>query len=256
VSREIPFGRRKGGKQLQPRRDPGPDLSRHLLRAQEQERRRISRELHDETGQGLMVLRLYLGGLASQGRNPKLRKQVQQATELLDRTISDLRRIIAHLSPRVLDELGLLSAIRKQAREVSQSTGSKAHLYLPSSLSNVDLDLQVALYRTVQEALHNIAKHSHARNFSLRLEQYEGEIYLSVEDDGTGFLRGGGTRSFGLAGMRERIAGLGGTVRIRSRKDRGTRLRVMLPLATGASQGKREDRKHPISLVHREAKAS
>jgi two-component system, NarL family, sensor histidine kinase UhpB len=213
------------------------DLSRHLLRAQEDERKRISRELHDETGQGLMLLRLYLGMLANTSESPQAFLKAQEALGLLDRTIGDLRRIIARLSPRVLEELGLLAAIRKEARELSKHTGMKLDLALPKRLSaRVDHETEVAIFRSVQEALHNVAKHAKATTFLVRLELDSQSARLSVEDDGMGFSRKGGSsaRSFGIFGMRERIAALGGTVKIHSRKGRGTRLNVSLPISLAA----------------------
>ena len=209
------------------------DLSRHLLRAQEEERKRISRELHDDTGQGLMLLRLYLEMLANTSEGPEAYLKVQEALGLLDRTIGDLRRIIARLSPRVLEEMGLLAAIRKEARELSKHSRMKAQLELPKSLGDVPHEIEVAIYRSVQEALHNVAKHAKAQSFLVRLEIDTSSARLSVEDDGMGFSRNGGSsaRSFGILGMRERIAALGGNVRIRSRKGRGTRLTVVLPIS-------------------------
>ena len=207
------------------------DLSRHLIRAQEGERKRISRELHDEAGQGLMVLRLYLGMLAEESSNSEGAKKVQEAISMLDRTISDLRRIIARLSPRALEDLGLLGAIRKEARELSRAAGMKASLELPRSLEGIDHEIEVAIYRSVQEALNNVAKHSRARSFRVLLRREHNFVLLWIEDNGIGFVRNGGAsnRSFGITGMRERIAALGGTLRIRSRRGRGTRVRVMLP---------------------------
>jgi len=219
------------------------DLPRHLLRAQEQERKRISRELHDETGQGLMLLRLYLEMLANNSESRKSYLKVQEALDLLDRTIGDLRRIIARLSPRILEEMGLLAAIRKEARELCKHTGLRARLELPKSLGEIPHEIEVALYRLVQEALHNIAKHAKATNFLVRLEFDHWGARLFVEDDGMGFSRGSGSssKSFGIAGMRERIAAFGGHVRIRSRKGRGTQLKVLLPVSTVGTRRKRSD---------------
>jgi signal transduction histidine kinase len=208
-----------------------PELSRHLLRAQEDERKRISRELHDEAGQGLMALRLYLAMLANSSENPENLLKVQEALGLLDHTIEGLRRVIARLSPRTLDELGLLAAIRKEARRLSKATGMKAQLELPETLPGLDHDTEVAIYRSVQEALHNVAKHSQARTFKVQLEGDDGWVRLLVEDDGVGLSRRTAARgdSFGVAGMRDRIAALGGTVRIRSGKASGTRVTVAVP---------------------------
>lgn len=217
------------------------DLSRHLLRAQEEERKRISRELHDETGQGLMLLRLYLGMLADTSTTPEGFVKVQEALGLLDRTIGDLRRIIARLSPRILEEMGLLAAIRKEVRDMSKHSGMKAQLDLPKDLAGLDHETEIAVYRSVQEALHNIAKHAKAKNLLIRLQLDSDVIRLQVEDDGVGFSRnkGSGSRSFGILGMRERIAALGGNVRIRSRKGRGTRLNVNLPILQGRKKSSR-----------------
>jgi len=230
----------KGRKSAREQHVKVSDLSRHLIQAQEEERKRISRELHDEAGQGLMVLRLYLGMVASESGSPELAAKIQEATAMLDRTIGDLRRIIARLSPRVLDEMGLLPAIRKEARELSRTTGMKPRLVLPETLGGMDHGIEVAVYRSVQEALNNIAKHSSARSFQVCLALEEGCIRLQVEDDGVGFVRNGGSRrTFGLVGMRERITALGGTLRIRSRRGRGTKVRVILPLPHEAASRKK-----------------
>src|SRR5437763_13124277 len=125
------------------------ELSRHLVQAQEEERKRISRELHDEAGQGLMVLRLYLGTLVSESPNPELRMKIEEAMSMLDLTSGDLRRIIARLSPRMLEELGLMAAIRKEARELSKSTGMRPRLILPG-FGELDHEIEIALYRSVQ----------------------------------------------------------------------------------------------------------
>ena len=225
-----------------------------MLRAQEDERKRISRELHDGTGQGLMLLRLHLGMLA-EVNGPEAQDKIQQAIELLDRTIGDLRRIIARLSPRVLDELGLIAAIRKEARELSQSTGMKASLDLQDDLEDLDHEIEIAIYRSVQEALHNVAKHSQARNFNIQITRERSAIQVQVQDDGVGF---SGTanprrRSFGILGLRERIAVLGGTVRVRTRGGRGTRLRVMLPLPSAPVPRKHAPHNFPPSLLKRAA---
>ncbi|HEY7617911.1 MAG TPA: sensor histidine kinase, partial [Terriglobales bacterium] len=208
------------------------ELSRQLVRAQEDERKRISRELHDGTGQGLMVLRLYLALLGSSSRDRESQLKVQEALGLLDRTIEDLRRIISRLSPRALEQLGVLTAIRKEVREVSHNSGIKAHLDLPKHLGDLDHEIELAIYRSVQEALHNITKHAKAQNLSIRLARIDGVVHLYVQDDGVGFSRKRSTqkRAFGLWGLRERIAALGGKLRISSADGQGTRLRVTLPV--------------------------
>ncbi len=207
------------------------EVSRHLVRAQEEERKRIGRELHDGTGQGLMVLRLYLGMLGAGQLDTESQDKVHEALGLLDHTIEDLRRIISRLSPQTLERLGLLPAIRKEVRELGRNTGLKAEMEIPRSLPQLHSEIELALYRSVQEALHNIAKHSRARNVRVSLEENDGLLRLLVEDDGIGFTRKKCSQasSFGLWGMRERITALGGKLRVRSELGKGTVLRVTLP---------------------------
>jgi len=214
------------------------ELSAHLLRVQEEERKHISRELHDETGQGLMVTRLYLGMLEASLRSRSSQVKIQEALAVVDRTIEGLRRMIARLSPLVLQELGLVAAIRKEAKDLSKNTGVKTRVILPDELGRFGPEAETAIYRVVQEALHNVAKHAQAKSVTLQVAREQGVIKLLVEDDGIGFTQKGVSRgrSFGLAGMRERIAALGGALRLRSSKGRGTRIEVTVPDAAAVVQ--------------------
>jgi signal transduction histidine kinase len=214
------------------------ELSRQLLKAQEEERRRISRELHDETGQSLMVLRFHLEMLGGDAKTDEQKNKIAEALEVLDRTIEGLRRTIARLSPRVLEELGLVAAIRRQAQLLVKHTGIKPHLELPDDVGFLDHDLQVALYRSVQEALHNLAKHSRASNFAVRLAASANKVSLSIEDDGIGFSpRTAQERGYGLTGMRERAAALGGSMKIRSERGKGTQIHIVFPFGHRRNSG-------------------
>jgi hypothetical protein len=218
------------------------ELSAHLLRVQEQERRRISRELHDETGQELMVIRLYLGMLESsvKARNPRVK--IRETLDVVDRTIDGIRRIIARLSPLLLQELGLIAAIRKEAKDLARDTGVKARVSVSDDIGRMPPEMEAAIYRVVQEALHNVSKHAQARSVNIQMARENGELHLLIEDDGIGIqgkynsARG---RSFGLAGIRERIGMLGGRVSISSARGKGTRIEVMVPAvrADGNSHG-------------------
>lgn len=214
------------------------EVSRQLLKGEEEERRRISRELHDETGQALMVLRFHLEMLAADANKKEQQAKVHESLDLLDRTIEGLRRIIGRLSPRVLEELGLLAAIRRQAEQLAIQTKTRARLDLPEQLSPMDHEIEVALYRSVQEALHNIAKHSQATGFTVRLQTTSENVVLEILDDGVGLLtRSPHTRGFGLTGMRERAAALGGTMSIHSRRSKGTQIRIVLPCTSTQASG-------------------
>jgi signal transduction histidine kinase len=140
-----------------------------------------------------------------------------------------------------LEELGCVAAIRKEVRDVSRQTGMKAEVTLPEQIQNVTHETEIAIYRSVQEALHNIAKHSQARNFKVQIHDKDQSLQLSVEDDGVGFSSKSNSRAegFGLVGMKERAAALGGTVRIHSRKGAGTRVTVTLPADSKPAAKKR-----------------
>ncbi|HKW16232.1 MAG TPA: sensor histidine kinase [Terriglobales bacterium] len=213
------------------------ELSRQLLQGEEEERRRISRELHDETGQALMVLRFHLEMLAGDATAREQQMKVQESLDLLDRTIEGLRRIIGRLSPRVLEELGLLAAIRRQAEQLAAQTKTRARLELPEEIAPMDHEIEVALYRSVQEALHNVAKHSQASTCTVRLQTSGDKATLEIEDDGVGLLtRTPHERGFGLTGMRERATALGGSMTIHSRRGKGTQIRVVLPCTERSKQ--------------------
>ena len=212
------------------------ELSGHLLRVQEDERKRISRELHDETGQALMVIRLYLGMLESTaaGRGSRSQKnKIRETVEVVDRTIEGIRRIIGRLSPLVLKELGLVAAIRKEAKDLAKNTGIRARVMVAEDVNRLDPEVEMVIYRVVQETLHNVAKHSHAKSANIILNYDEKTLRLLVEDDGVGFsAKSSNSRgnSFGLAGIKERVHSIGGEVRVTSSKDRGTRIEVAVPL--------------------------
>lgn len=207
------------------------DLSAHLLRVQEEERKRISRELHDETGQALMVIRLYLG-MMEQGGAKNLRGKIKETVEVVDRTIEGIRRIIGKLSPLVLQELGLVAAIRKEAKDMAKTTGVKARVVIAEDVGRLAPGTEQAIYRVVQEALHNVAKHAQAKNVTVQVAREGKTVHVQVEDDGVGIQAARGNPrngSFGLAGIKERIAMLGGVSRVISAKGKGTRIEITVP---------------------------
>src|SRR5947209_10583840 len=214
------------------------ELSAHLLRAQEEERKRISRELHDETGQSLMVIRLYLGMLENALTARTAKNRVRETVEVVDRTIEGIRRIISKLSPLVLQELGLTAAIRKEAKDLAKTTGIRVKVLVPNEYDRFAPEAETAIYRVVQEALHNIAKHAEAKSVTIKLTRDNALVKLSVQDDGKGITEKPDRRghSFGLAGIKERIASLGGSVQISSERGSGTRLEITVPTSPLASE--------------------
>lgn len=207
------------------------DLSAHLLRVQEEERKRISRELHDETGQALMVIRLYLGMMESNTTTRTSRAKIRETVAVVDRTIEGIRRIIGKLSPLVLQELGLVAAIRKEAKHLGKTTGVKTRVLIAEDVGRLAPGVEQAIYRVVQEALHNVAKHAQARNVLVQVTREQERVHVVVDDDGIGIQGRTNPRnqSFGLAGIKERIAMLGGTSRVVSTKGKGTRIEISVP---------------------------
>jgi signal transduction histidine kinase len=216
------------------------ELSAHLLSAQEDERKRISRELHDATGQQLMVIRLYLGMLEnSAGNIIELRGKISETVTVVDQTIEGIRRIIAKLSPLMLEELGLIAAIRKEAKDFSKRTGIRTRVAVSEAVGRLSNQTETAVYRVVQEALHNAAKHSKASNVTVQMGRQDGMISLVIQDDGVGITHAPVPgRNFGLAGLQERVAMLGGSAKVASAKSRGTRIEVKVPV-TQRSAGER-----------------
>jgi len=205
-------------------------LSARLLEAQEEERRAISRELHDEVGQALTGVLLEMANLSKQIRgSEQAAQQAEEIKRLLEGSIRVVRNMALLLRPSMLDDLGLLPALEWQARESSKHSQLAVHV----SAENVPDDLpeghRTCVYRVVQEALHNIAQHAEAREVKIAVKQEADRILLSIQDDGKGFDAKRPT-GMGLIGMKERIGTLGGSLTIESAAGKGTVLRVELPV--------------------------
>jgi signal transduction histidine kinase len=218
------------------------ELSGHLLKAQEEERKRISRELHDETGQALMVIRLYLGMLDGSVKSREGKAKIGELLAVVDRTIEGIRRIIGRLSPLVLQELGLISAIRKEAKDLARTTGVQSRVAIGDDVGRLDPVIETAIYRVVQESLHNVAKHAQAQNVNIHMEREGETLSLVIEDDGVGIraVTNSLRPSFGMAGMQERISTLGGQMKVVSRKGEGTKISITVPLPARPEQAEAE----------------
>jgi signal transduction histidine kinase len=201
---------------LESRNQQLEQLTRLLLTAQEEERRRIARELHDEAGQILTAVKIDLD-LA--GR--------KESAEMVGSAIAQMRNLSNLLRPQVLD-LGLLPAIRSLAEDFSGRTRVRAVLSLPESLPGIPSGRQVAIYRIVQEALTNVSRHADATRVDITLEARNDHLALAVEDDGHG--PAGELRPhLGLLGMRERVTALGGTLVVGAGRGRGFRIEASIP---------------------------
>jgi PAS domain S-box-containing protein len=218
-------------------------LAGRLQDAREDERRRISREVHDELGQGLTAIKIELSRLAQEV--PKERKEWFETSKLLgqliDRTIGSMRRIVTELRPRILDDLGLVAAVEWAAEEFEARTGTKCRLDLPESGRDVEPEQATALFRIFQESLTNIARHANATHVNVSLRKKNGTLSMEIHDDGKGATEEelAGNRSLGVLGMKERAFMLGGEFSIRGIPGRGTTIKVRFPVAD-AAEGRRE----------------
>jgi signal transduction histidine kinase len=211
-------------------------LDAEARRAEEQERRRISRELHDEAAQSMLALRLQLEMIERDAPRP-LRPRLAKARALAQSSVADLRRIISALSPAVLERLGLEPAVRHLVTRFGKMHAARlrVRIALPSGSGpahEIPMETQEVIYRVAQECLQNIAKHSQATDVNLSLVAADKKIRLSVADNGAGFFAETALRkpmSFGLVGMRERAALLGGTLTVRSQPGKGTTVVLELP---------------------------
>ena len=215
-------------------------LEAQARQAEEEERRRIGRELHDEAGQSLLLLRLQLDMMARDAPASQV-PRLQESCALADRTVEDLRRIVAALSPAVLERLGLERALHQVAARFQKTHPAELTLRISVPKAILPMQIQQVIYRVAQESLQNIAKHSKATHVNLSLRVADKNIRLSVADNGAGFsakTADSKPMSFGLAGMRERAEMLGGTLTVRSAPGKGATITLLLPCAQVAPYGK------------------
>jgi PAS domain S-box-containing protein len=219
-------------------------LSGRLMRAQDDERRRIAQLLHETTAQDLAALKMLLARLVRTGAvlSDDDRAALTDSVELADRSMTAIRTLSYLLHPPFLDESGLVSALRWYAAGFADRSGIKVELDLPPTFQRLAQDVETALFRIVQEALINIHRHAGSDTARIALRVDDGQLTLDVEDRGRGMSpdlvaqlpAGGGALGVGIAGMRERLQQLGGTLAIDS-SDRGTSVRARVPLAAPAS---------------------
>jgi signal transduction histidine kinase len=208
-------------------------LSARLVEVQENERRSISRELHDEVGQALTGVLVEMANLSTLIRTANADAVAAKAAEIkkqVEGSIGVVRNMALLLRPSMLDDLGLVPALQWQAREVSKRGGLWVKVDAEHVAEDLPEDHKTCVYRIVQEALHNCVQHSGARNVNIQVRQQSGELQLTVEDDGKGF-DAREVRGMGLLGIEERVGYLDGRLAVESAPGRGTLLRVTLPLA-------------------------
>ncbi len=208
-------------------------LSRQLVKAQEDERKSISRELHDHVGQMLTALKMELGGLQDElnGSGGMETAKMEAANKFVDEILQNVRDMARGLRPAMLDELGLVSALQWQAREFSRLTGIAVNLQAGGNVDSVPEAYRTCVYRVVQEALTNCAKHAQASTVDVALGGSKDRLILLIRDDGVGLERQGNQkRGLGLLDIEERARELGGSLSVTSGPWKGVSLRIELPL--------------------------
>ncbi|HZR47874.1 MAG TPA: PAS domain-containing protein, partial [Candidatus Manganitrophaceae bacterium] len=217
------------------------DLSTRLQSRLEEERTRIAREIHDEFGQVLTVLKMELSWLQkkfSGKQQQALREKAQSMSKLIDAAIRTVRKTATELRPGILDDLGLTAAIEWQAQEFEKRTGISCRLSIAPEDLTADPERSTAIFRILQEALTNVARHAKAGQVDIQLLREEPSLVLKVRDDGIGITEDQAThsKSLGLLGIRERVRLWGGKVTIRGVKGKGTEVHVQLPIERRASR--------------------
>lgn len=216
--------------------DASRQRASQIINAQEQERQRIARELHDETSQVLTSLLISLAVLEESVEAPEARERIAETRALAHSTLRAIRNLSIDLRPSALDDLGLLPALRWYVKEYEKKCSIKVEFHARGFKERLPAEMETALYRIVQEALTNTARHANAHKVSVVLEETRGTVNATIVDDGRGFdyealLRNPGQeRGLGLAGMQERAVLLNGILTIHSVPGQGTTVQVSIPL--------------------------
>ncbi len=216
-------------------------LSARLVDAQEQERRSLARELHDEVGQALTAIKMSVGvALRTPGTHPRAHAALEEARGVAETTLQGVRDLSQLLHPSMLDDFGLPETLAAYLRNFSKRTGIRAHFSHEDRNDRMPPDVEVCLYRILQEALTNVARHSGALSCAVSLRRIDDQVELVVEDSGRGMAEASGgadaRRGLGLMGMRERAQSLAGRFSIDNRPEGGTRIVVTLPLGAHATR--------------------
>jgi signal transduction histidine kinase len=225
-------------------------LSLRVVEVQEEERRHLARELHDEIGQVLSAISVNLHAVKGVCGAAAV-SRIEESIHIVDEATQQVRNLSLDLRPSMLDDLGLVATLRWYADRQAQRAGFSVHFTVECSGDRLPADLTIACFRVVQEALTNVMRHARAQRVWVELRQGDDEIELAVRDDGVGFdpetTRRGAARgeSFGLVGIQERVELLGGRADIRSQPGHGTSIRVWFPMRSPPSAHDRSEGRQP-----------
>lgn len=222
-------------------------LSRQLLSAQEEERKIISRELHDVIAQTLTSINVQLANLKKEAmkNTSGLDRNITRTQRLVERSVDIVHRFARDLRPTVLDDLGLIPALRTFMKGFTEETGIRVSLSAFAAVEEVNGDKRTVLYRVAQEALTNVARHAQATRAAVKIEKVDGCICMKIKDDGKGFekdrvLSARRGQRLGLLGMRERLDMVGGKFTVTSRPGKGTTVLAQVPLINSLLGGEKD----------------
>jgi len=217
-------------------------LSYEILSAQEEERKRISRELHDEIGQTLTAINVKLATLKKEATDSttELKQRIASTQRLVERSMNTVHRFARELRPSLLDDLGLIPALRSYMEAFTKRTHIRVHFTTFAAVEQLESDKRTVLYRVAQEAFTNVAKHAHASLVEVRIRRLRGVVLLEIHDNGKSFqvervMNAKRIKRLGLLGMRERVEMVGGSLTIESAPGAGTTIRAQIPFRDPAS---------------------
>ncbi|MCX7942243.1 MAG: sensor histidine kinase [Dictyoglomaceae bacterium] len=211
------------------------NISKFLMKAQEEERKKIARELHDEIGQTLTAIKINLE-LLRRKIDPKLVNYIDDSINLIDKTIEQVRNLSLNLRPSLLDDLGLLSSLKWYVEREKKRNNLNIEYVFDFQQEKINKDLSINIFRIIQEGLTNIIKHAQARNIFLEIKEEGENILITIKDDGIGFdvekiwekVKEG--RALGILGIKERVELFNGNMEIKSKKGEGTEIKITLSL--------------------------
>jgi signal transduction histidine kinase len=239
-------------------------LSQELLRARDDERRQVARTLHESAGQTLAALKMVLGRLRRElpKKIDRVHELLESSIELTNTAVKEVRTLSYLMHPSLLDETGLASALQWYAKGFAQRSGIEVSVEVPEDFGRHSQEIETTVFRIVQEALTNAHLHSGSRTAKIRLGYQNGQIRAEEQDHGRGIpaIGAGGDsplpRGVGIAGMRERVKQLGGTLEIESGPGLGTTIRAILPLTQAASLVKNTSLEDPLDAGRKSPRAS
>lgn len=233
IARDI-TERKRSEKKLMASHEQFRNLASRIQTIREEERSALAREIHDELGQALTVLKIQISLLSHKLRNDQvdLKDKLTSMAGYIDQTVDSLQHILGKLRPGILDELGLVPAIEWQSQDFQEITGIRVEYILPEDTLELDEEKATALFRIYQEALTNIARHAHANHVNVTLRTDHADLVLEVTDNGIGISPGQikDPKSMGLLGIKERTMLLSGRFEINGVRDKGTNVKVTIPM--------------------------